>query len=79
MEGAHKLLNIIANDQNNVTLRMSAHSFEGADVREQMELCEATRGGEFTGWRCSIEKLLTLFIFICDIVSNLLFPTDYGS
>ena len=67
VEGADKLLNTIACGRNRVTLRLSAEPFDGADVLELMDHCEAPKGGAVYLLDTCHGKEIGSFIWICDI------------
>ena len=66
-EGAHKLLNTIAGGRSKVTLRLSTEPFEGADLLELMEHCEAPKGGAVYLLETCHGREISSFIWICDI------------
>ncbi len=66
-EGAEKLLNIIANGRDNVSIRLSTQPFKGADELELMELCEAPSGGAIYLLDTCHGKEIGSFIWVCDI------------
>ncbi|RYY95749.1 MAG: hypothetical protein EOO11_15160 [Chitinophagaceae bacterium] len=66
-EGAHKLLNSIANGYHRVTLRMSVAPFPGADVLDLVELCPAPRGGGIYRLATCNGRNLNVQMWICDI------------
>src|SRR4051812_32377130 len=47
VEGADTLLNFIANGKKIVTIQMDRQPFDGAEVLELVELCEAPKGGGY--------------------------------
>ncbi|MDB5205257.1 MAG: hypothetical protein JWR72_332 [Flavisolibacter sp.] len=65
VDGGHKLLNKIAHGMNKVTLQLSTEPFDGADVLELVDQCEAPKGGGiYLMESCRGEAS---FIWICDI------------
>jgi hypothetical protein len=67
VDGAHKLLQTIGYGRNKVMLRLSTERFEGADMLEVIELCEAPKGGAMYLLDTCQGKELNALIWICDI------------
>ena len=66
-EGTDKLLNTIAFGRNTITLRLSTEPFEGADVLDLIDHCEAPKGGAIYLLETCRGKEIGAFIWICDI------------
>ena len=65
VDGGHKLLNKISHGMSKVTLQLSTEPFDGADVLELVDQCEAPKGGGiYLMESCHGEAS---FIWICDI------------
>lgn len=67
MEGAYKLLNTIANGRHKVTLQLSTEPFDGADVLELIEHCDAPKGGAIYLLETCQGREINSFIWVCDI------------
>lgn len=67
VEGTHKLLNTIAQGGNEITLQLSTDRFEGSDVLELQEHCEAPRGGAIYLMEGCQGRQMDMLLWICDI------------
>jgi hypothetical protein len=67
VDGAYRLLQIIAHGHHMITLRLSTEHFEGADVLELVDHCEAPKGGAVYRLDTCRGKKVDASIWICDI------------
>jgi len=67
VEGADELLDLIANGKRRVTIQLDREPFEGADVLELVELCDAPKGGGYYKLERYRQQKLNKRIWLCDV------------
>ena len=67
VEGADVLLDFMANGKKSVTLQLDREPFEGADVLELVELCEAPKGGGYYIMHTFRNYRIEKKIWLCDV------------
>jgi len=67
VEGADVLLNFMAHGKKIVTLQLDREPFEGADVLELVELCNAPKGGGYYQMHTFRKQAIEKRIWLCDV------------
>jgi hypothetical protein len=65
--GADEMLSILAGKKKMVTLTMDTAPFEGADVLELVELCDAPMGGGYYVLKTYQGKTINRKMWLCDV------------
>jgi len=67
VEGADELLNLMAGGKKKVSVQMDVSYFEGADVLELVEICDAPKGGGYYRIVTFKNRPLNKEIWLCDV------------
>jgi hypothetical protein len=67
IEGADELLNLFARRKKTASVQMDVVPFEGADVLELVELCDAPKGGGMYLIRTCRNRTINKTIWLCDV------------
>lgn len=68
VDGTDEILNLIARGKKQVRIQMDTAPFDGADLLELAELCDAPKGGGYYVMRTCRSKPFNRRMWLCDIV-----------
>lgn len=67
VEGADALLRLMARGKSNIYIRMDTEPFDGADVLELVQLCDAPKGGGYYLMHTCRSRIINKKIWLCDV------------